>query len=192
MIRVHTPFSRAYAMAEQLCASAKHKLTEENKEGCALDWHIGITRPGETVPSIRRRQYHVNPQPEQEHHENIWKLTCRPYMLGNERNDVETWRWLSRSLLDDETIGLRGEIWQERRNKVKALREIVMEGPESVKTGLESWRVVNSSLQFPPPIQADGFFEKTRTPLLDAIELMDIHLSMGDEFDMPGKETEQK
>ena len=174
VVRVHAPFARAYELADKLCASAKRMLKE--KDDCALDWHIGACRPGETVEGIRERQYRANGR----------RLTCRPYRLGSEKDETETWRWLSGTLLDAETVGLREGAWSERRNKVKAFPELVREGPDSVKAALEAWKVVDKRLQLPQPIARNGFFDDTRTPLIDAsdrrtplidaLELIDLHL----------------
>lgn len=173
IVRVHSPFARGYELAEKLCGSAKGKLKEENVPGCALDWHIGIARPGETVTSIRNRQYQAN---------NSKQLSCRPYRLGIGKDDnKETWRWLSRMLLDDSNCGLRGDVWSERRNKVKALAELVREGPGDVSSALDAWRVVENKLQLPLPISNDGFVSN-RTPLLDAVEIMDLHLVLDEAY----------
>jgi len=170
IVRVHSPFARGYELAEKLCRSAKGKLKEENDPGCALDWHIGIARPGESVTDIRKRQYMANSV----------ELTCRPYRLDIGKGDnKETWRWLSKMLLEDNNCGLRGNVWSERRNKVKALGELVREGPDGVLSALKAWRVVENKLQLPIPIENDGFIGG-RTPLLDAVEIVDLHLVLGD------------
>lgn len=170
IVRVHSPFARGYELAEKLCRSAKVKLKKENDIGCALDWHIGIARPGEPLADIRKRQYL----------ENSFELTCRPYRLGIGEGDIkETWRWLSRMLLGDNNCGLRGDVWSERRNKVKALGELVREGPDGVRSALKAWRVVDNKLQLPSPIENNGFIA-VRTPLRDAVEILDLHLVLGD------------
>lgn len=179
IVRVHAPFARAYELSEKLCRSAKGKLKENNDSGCALDWHIGIARPGETMKSIRDRQYQINgsESPVKD------RLTCRPYLLGSGKDDENTWRWLSGMLLDDKDCGLRGDAWSERRNKVKALAELVHEGPKGVQSSLDAWRVVDNKLQLPKSIEENnkgGFFDDSRTPLLDAVELLDLHLRLED------------
>jgi len=166
IVKVHAPFSRAYDLAADLCASAKRLIKEKKECGCALDWHVGLPRPGESVENIRARQYRANGR----------DVTCRPYRLGSGREDRETWRWLSGTLLDDPKIGLRGQLWSRRRNKVKAFPELVREGPESVQAALDAWKVADPTLQLPKPIAQNGFFGTKRTPLLDALELLNVHL----------------
>ena len=168
MVRVHAPFARAYEMAERLCTSAKAMLKERNVNDCALDWHIGPNRPGEAPATIRERQYRSNG----------CRLTCRPYRLGSGEKEVETWRWLSSILLDDPGEGLRGTQWSRRRNKAKALSGLVREGPGGVKAALEAWSVVDKHIRLPQALKGDGFFDKSRTPLLDALELLDLHLTL--------------
>lgn len=170
--RVHAPFARAYKLAEKLCRSAKVMLKENGIDDCALDWHIGLSRPEETVTSIRERQYQRNTN----------QLTCRPYRLSSENDDELNWRWLSETLLDDPVVGLRGKKWSTRRNKVKAFAELVREGPDGVKAALKAWNVTAKEwnvaakeLCLPEPIAENGFHEK-HTPLLDALELLDLHL----------------
>jgi hypothetical protein len=166
LTRAHAPFARAYQLAEKLCASAKRMRKEKKLQGCALDWHSGISRPGETVTDIRERQYRGN----------TYHLTCRPYPLGSGKDDPETWRWLSKTLLDDPRVGLRGETWSGRRSKVKAFAELAREGPDSVKAAVEAWKVAAKNLCLAKAVAEDGFFATSRTPLLDALELLDLHL----------------
>jgi hypothetical protein len=172
IVRVHAPFARAYELSEKLCRSAKGKLKEKNNPGCALDWHIGIARPGESVTTLREKQYEAKKSDSSDK----YRLTCKPYLLGSGKDDTETWRWLSRMLLDDKNCGLRGERWSERRNKVKALSELVREGPKRVRSANSAWRIVDSKLQLPFLDDVGGFFDETRTPLLDAVELLALHL----------------
>lgn len=171
IVHVHSPFSRAYELAEKLCRSAKVKSRVDGNGACALDWHIGIARPGEPLSEIRRRHYKHD------------LLTCRPYLLGSE-NDMkeETWYWFSRMLLDDSTFGLRGEVWSGKHNKVKSLADVVQDGPDSVKSAIMAWSVANRSqkddaaFKWPFYKTQGGFFNESRSPLLDAVELVDIHL----------------
>ncbi len=161
IVRSHAPFARAYELSEALCRSAKTRWAQGDGSGCALDWHLGEVRPGESVAALRRRQYKDQ------------KLTARPMLLG----DVATrssWRWLDAELLSrDGSHSLRGEVWTERRNKVKALREALREGEQSVERTLAAWRRVDGRLGLPPHTTLG-----TRTPVLDAIELMDVHLPL--------------
>ncbi len=174
LVPAHAPFDRAYDLAEALCASAKRRRQQVGDGGSWIDWHIGTPRPGETVDGLRRRAYTHRTA------HGVLTLTCRPYRLGA-ADEVETWRWLSRTVLGTGPCGLRGERWREHRNKAKDLAWLVREGPEGIRRERERWTVAGR-LALPDPLEADdGFLDGTRTPLLDAVELMDIHLPLSEE-----------
>jgi hypothetical protein len=176
IVHVHSPFARAYELAEKLCRSAKVKSRVEGNGACALDWHIGMARPGEPLHEIRRRHYLGD------------RLTCRPYLLGSapEKKDetwlTASWIWFSRMLLDDSTYGLRGEVWSRKHNKVKLLADVVRDGPDVVKSAIMAWSVANSGPEDDVAFkwafyeENGGFFDGSKTPLLDAVELVDLHL----------------
>ncbi|MFB3906033.1 MAG: hypothetical protein ACE15E_21525 [Acidobacteriota bacterium] len=170
IVRAHYPFARAYELAEKLCSHAKSVRRQQQDAGCWLDWHIGVARPTERVHEFRDRLYRANGL----------QLTCRPYRLGSSVSDGGTWSWLSGTLLGTGGTGLRGPGWGRRRNKVKALASLAREGPNAVLTALHAWQVVDRQLALPTGLDESGF-NGDRTPLLDAIELVDVHLPLGGE-----------
>ncbi len=165
----HAPFDRAHEAAVALCHSAKICRQQNDDGGSWMDWHVGSLRPGESIDELRKRQYHQA--------ETI-NLSCRPYPLGANGNESKTWSWLAETVLGEAEDGLRGPLWSERRSKVKALRELVREGPDAVKEAMEVWRGVTPGLCLPEAISPSGFFVDRRTPLLDALELLDLHLPL--------------
>ena len=169
LVRSHSPFSRAYELAEELCRSAKGMLREKSlADEFAIDWHVGMTRPGETVESIRRRQYDGD------------RLTFRPYRLGNAANDTGSWSWFADAVLGDDENGFRNTAtWGAHRNKVKALREIAREGPDAIENAVKAWQIVDNNIVLPGGLPADGF-DRGRTPLVDAVELVDLYLPIHD------------
>ncbi len=178
IVPAHSPFERAYVLSESLCASAKRKRREnmDSDSDSWLDWHIGAPKPGETTPEIRSRKYSSRARSRARDTE--LELTCRPYRLGSSPDDVESWRWFSERVLGTEDSGFRGEVWSLHRNKLKELSAVVREGPQGVRHAWESWTVAGS---FPWPKGLEnnaGFFDGVRTPLLDALELLDIHLPL--------------
>lgn len=172
LVPAHTPFDRAYELAEALCGSAKARRREKEDSGSWIDWHIGAPRPGESVGDLRGRAFAHrlgNLQLE---------LTCRPYRLGATASDRETWRWLARTVIGSGPDGFRGGRWSRHRNKLKELASVVREGPDGVRRTQESWTAA-SGLTWPGGLdQTNGFLEGVRTPLLDAIELLDVHLPL--------------
>lgn len=172
LVKAHAPFSRSYELCEELCATAKREREANSDTRCWIDWHVGSTRPGESVPEIRKRQYQGG------------KLTCRPYPLDGDDSQRLTWEWLDSALLgesardENSPLSFRNpDVWGERRNKVKTLASLVGDGGDTVREQLEAWNSVAPDLRLPSPIHENGF-KGDRTPLLDAVELLDIHLRL--------------
>jgi len=170
LVKAHAPFYRSYELAEGLCASAKHARSHYNQEyqsesGCWLDWHIGSVRPSDTIAELRKRQYT---------RDNL-KLTMRPYPLTNKARE-QTWAWLDRELLGPVEAthqGLRGDpAWANSRGRVKQLDSLAHEGADSIRRQLGAWKV-----SLPAGLSGGGFIGH-RTPLLDATELLDLHLRL--------------
>lgn len=183
LVKPHAPFHRSYELAEALCASAKSRRRTTNDQvgvdtGSWLDWHVGTPRPGETVESIRLRQYQRGDS----------MLTLRPYPL-EDIGGRQGWRWLDRDVLGPDTHAehaLRGFVdggaakpneWSGSRNRVKLLDQLIVEGRDAVKRQLEAWRTIECGIQLPGGLHDTGFVG-SETPLLDAIELLDIHLQL--------------
>ena len=190
LVKAHAPFNRSYQLAEALCRSAKRERREANGDpgaetetGCWLDWHIGTTRPGELVEEIRNRQY------------NRGKLTMRPYPLVSYQGRNQSWGWLDEELLgpgiasDSTNQGFRGaKQWKDSRSRVKRLAMIVADGDAAIEAQLKAWNAIaaagsdTADMKFEKDIRLPGQlgdgYVSGKTPLLDAIELMDIHLRL--------------
>ncbi len=175
LVPAHTPFDRAYELAEVLCGNAKARRRERNDIESWLDWHIGVPRPGEGVDDLRERAF--------THRLGNLKLqlTCRPYRMGRNATDRETWRWLARTIIGSGQDGFRGERWRRHRNKVKELASVAREGHDGVRRARESWTVA-SGLTWPGRPRSDERLSRrdTHAPS-DAIELLDIHLPLAEE-----------
>jgi hypothetical protein len=172
IVPVHAPFERAYELAEALCRSAKQRRKESGDSGSWIDWHIGAPRPGESVEALRARAY------TRRWGATALRLTCRPYRLGREPAETETWRWLSGTVLGTGNDGFRGPRWSRHRNKIKELGSLVREGSDGIERARQAWSVAGE-LSLPGGLDAgNGFFDASRTPLLDAVELMDLHLPL--------------
>lgn len=173
IVAAHSPFDRAYSLAESLCRNAKALLREKDVKGYALDWHVGETRPSSTLPEIRRRQYSSGSG------DISYVLTCRPYIVEPE-DERRNWYWFSDTILGSVGNGLRGEVWSGRRNKIKQLAGLAREGPDAVKETLEAWKILDRDISLPvasgsSEFADNGYFDKTWTPLIDAVELIDIY-----------------
>lgn len=172
LVPAHAPFERAYDLAEALCRNAKRQRREHGEDGGWIDWHVGAPRPGESVEALRARAYRHRAAAG-----TTLALTCRPYRLGTDPSQSESWRWLSETVLGTGDEGFRGPRWGRHHNKIKELASLVREGPEGVRRARRTWTAARIDL--PGGLEAtDGFFDATRTPLLDAVELLDIHLPL--------------
>jgi hypothetical protein len=173
IVRSHAPFERAYELSAALCASAKRRRQQKEDKGSWLDWHIGSPRPGEGLADLRARAYCSQAGDQR------LELTCRPYQLGVSADATETWRWLSHTVIGTTGNGLRAPGWRQHRNKVKQLAAVLREGPNGIRLERTAWTAA-APLQLPGRLDANnGFPDGRRTPLLDAIELLDLHLPLG-------------
>ena len=172
LVHTHYPFFRAYEIAEKLCSSAKSKRREKNEQGSWLDWHLGELKPGESISSFREQNYSVEAD--------VGKYaTCRPYRLNiNSSTFMEDWRWLTEELLGSKDFGFSGNKWSNRRNKIKQLPSLVRRGPVVVRRALETWQIIDAELCFPKELGIDGFFSNERSPLIDAVEILDLYFPL--------------
>lgn len=143
VVKVHYPFTRAYALSEALCRRAKGLVRDSKKTGggadlSALDWHLAASGVTESLAQLRQREYRVA----------AGQLEARPLFLGAREGTWRTWpavRDLTRELRD-------GKDWRMRRNKVLALREALRRGPQATKDFLHTYRLG----QLPPILGADA------------------------------------
>jgi len=172
IVPAHAPFDQAYALAAQLANNAKSRRQEMDNNECWIDWHVGTTQSGEGIGALRDRAYrHALSGID-------FKLTCRPYRLGESAKDQETWRWLSETVLGTSRGSFRSEEWRKHRNKLKELTSLLAEGPAGIKRARQAWTAAGQ-LAWPDGLDEDhGFLDGVRTPLLDALELLDIHLTL--------------
>ena len=177
LVKAHAPFHRSYDLAEGLCSSAKRMRHDVNQQGQGdsgswLDWHVGSTRPAETVEDVRRREYREG------------NLTMRPFPLAPFDGREQSWGWLDTEVLGpgstSETAeqGLRGAAcWAGSRSRVKRLGSLVPAGGDGIRRQVEAWNAIEDGVQLPARLPAEGFIGQ-RTPLLDAIELLDLHVRL--------------
>ncbi|MBI2567941.1 MAG: hypothetical protein HYV63_12995 [Candidatus Schekmanbacteria bacterium] len=188
LVKAHAPFHRSYALAESLCASGKRARQDVNRQrqadtGCWLDWHAGFTRPAEAVENLRRREYQDG------------NLTMRPYPLVPFDGREQSWAWLDRELLgpdhsnDGSFRGYREarddagkthfvpNVWSGSRSRVKRLGSLVPDGSDAIQRQVEAWNAIEDGVKLPVRLAAGGFIGQ-RTPLLDAVELLDFHVRL--------------
>lgn len=124
IVKAHYPFARAYQLADELCRSAKNYRREirglrSDWDGSCLDWHFALSGLSGGIEEIRNREYRVQ----------AGSLTLRPVALGATPQDSgRTWTVIEKGIAE-----FQGEGWAGRRNKVKALRDALREGPDAVE-----------------------------------------------------------
>jgi hypothetical protein len=186
-VKAHAPFHRSYELAENLCNSAKRAREKTNgqrgmESGCWLDWHVGSTRPSDTVEELRGREYRGG------------DFTMRPYPLNGFDDRKYSWNWFDTELLGPGRTGtvaqgFRGaQRWKASRSRVKRLDTLVHEGADSIKRQIAAWNAIERGVQLPAGLP-DGGFIGTQTPLRDAIELVDLHVRLEPDPRMPSPHT---
>lgn len=177
IVKSHYPFARAYALAEELCKSAKKHKRKKKLETACLDWHFALSGLMGSLDEIREREY----EPKGSH------LYLRPVALeSKEATDAHTWTVIKKALdafqgrFDDLT---GQEKWGSKRNKLKALRDALREGPGAV----EKFRRMFGLKTLPDIGEAFiSDFGKTGwrgidCGYFDAIELADLYMPLKEE-----------
>jgi hypothetical protein len=124
IVKAHYPFARAYELADELCRSAKkyrreiRRLHPEWDDSC-LDWHFALSGLSGDIQQIREREYKVSDG----------QLTLRPVTIqDNPKESFKCWDVVRKGIVE-----FQGANWAGRRNKTKALRDALREGPDAVK-----------------------------------------------------------
>jgi hypothetical protein len=176
VVKSHYPFARAYSLAEELAVSAKKFIKEKDTESklSAIDWHFAVSGLVLGLDEIRERDYHTSQG----------YLTMRPLILS--QNIESEWRtWNTFTNIISELQGIMGQVdntgtteGQWSRNKLKALRTVLRESPESVKQYL-----VGNKPDKLPLIPGNRDSDKKgwigdRCTCFDAIEAMDFYVPL--------------
>lgn len=166
IIKSHYPFSRAYKLAEELGNGTKERIKdidEDNKEVVAIDWHVAVSGLLGDLDEIREREYMF--EKIENGVRNKYKLNMRPLVLHpqNDASDWQTWQTFSQIINE-----FQGENWKDRRNKLKALREILRQGKDESKSYLHLHK-----LELPVRAKVDGW-ETNECVHFDAIEMLDL------------------
>jgi hypothetical protein len=124
IVKSHYPFARAYALAEELARSAKVYRRDNEIDGSCLDWHFALSGLSGSIEEVRDREYKVSEG----------SLTLRPVTLAaNLRKAQHAWPVIEKGIK-----AFQGEDWAGHHNKIKALRDVLREGPPAVKHFVEA------------------------------------------------------
>ncbi len=173
-VRSHSPVSRAYDRAEDVCRLAKRWRHEKGTDvGSVIDWHI--ERGGVLDPVRQIRDEHLVVFSSRGE---MLKLTLRPYPLEPDTS-IQTgeWNWLTRVLLLDSKYGLIGGMWKKHRSKIHHLQEAACQGPEEVRMLMDTWQATSPGLHLVDGLD-DGYIGN-KTPLVDAAEMLEIYYPLG-------------
>lgn len=126
IVKSHYPFAQAYAISDELVKSAKGYRRENALQTGVVDWHFARSGVIGTLTQVRAREYTAVEG----------SLTLRPVTLGaNAAHPHRAWSVVHKgvSVFQDRQRNANGKPeWSVRRNKVKALQEMLRAGPAAV------------------------------------------------------------
>jgi len=169
VVKSHFPFARAYGLAEELIHSAKEYLNERkippfNEQGLsAIDWHFAVSGTALDLKQIREREYTVP----------SGQLMMRPLGLGSQTSDWRSWE-IFMNIIND----FKSDKWIERRNKVKALRNVLREGAEAVSQFREAHALPELPVIPGNPDSANTGWVGKRCTCFDAIEALEFFVPL--------------
>ncbi len=161
IVKSHHPFARAYAMAGELCKSAKEFRKKTDRPlGSCLDWHFGLSGLSSAIKEIRDTEYTVS----------AGSLHQRPVSLVPSTQRYRSWKEVEAT-----TRHFQMDVdWSEKRNKMKALREELRGGAEAVA----KFRILYQLKKELAPDNPQDGWDKAQCTLFDAIELADIFIQV--------------
>lgn len=192
IVKSHYPFARAYALADELAASAKNLVYQDAQEHnektprfSAIDWHYTPGGLYDSLDKMREREYMTKEG---------W-LTLRPLFLGDHAHEYRTWNTFQRV-----ATGFQTASWRGHRSKAKRLMEALREGPDAALVFKTRYLAASADesemLKLPHLPEEAGFhtnngWRKERQRVLDgreqdiyrcgyydALELMDLYFPL--------------
>jgi len=178
----HYPFALAYELADALCQNAKKAIARwkdrrrQARSFTALDWHFAVNGMNLSLGETRVREYTSDGNIG--NLERSGDLLMRPIRLDDPDLDWHTWSQFQQLLKE-----FHKPYWQERHNKVIALREPLRQGPKAV----EQFRLL-AELKPLPEIEHNNDMETTgwqgkECGYFDAIEALDFYVPLRDEVE---------
>lgn len=179
IVKSHYPFARAYGLSAALGDSAKayrKKLVDdEGYAGGCIDWHFAMSGLIGDMQTIRDQQYKTLQG----------MLTLRPVTIeDNPAIPYRSWEFVSDGVAIFQDVDNKSDKpnWSTRRNKVKALRDVLREGSTATRQFIKSYQIGRL-----PSFNHTNFFEesgwnddeltdKKVCGYFDAIELSDWHM----------------
>lgn len=177
IVKSHYPFARAYGLAEDLCKQAKmyrrHLMIDQQLADIScLDWHFALSGLLGSLADIRRREYGVL----------AGNLTLRPVTLeGNAIEPLRAWPVIDNGIqaFQDTGNGQQEAGWSTKRNKVKALRDALRQGPDAVEHFRAAYRLetLPEVADIGGSISLTGWSDRD-CAYFDALELADWYIPL--------------
>ena len=163
VVKSHYPFSRAYALADDLCSNAKESW---RRRFSALDWHFAATGLFGDVAEIRHRQYRTA---------GGGQLEMRPVSLHDRPNEWRSWPRFAHAT---KTFQI-GKGWKGRKNKVIGLREALRQGEAAVGLFMTAYELDSLPVLDPrtSSLQRRGW-DGDRCGYFDAVEAIDFFVPL--------------
>ena len=169
IVKTHYPFSRAYELSEELAKQAKNEIEKTfkivgNDSANVLDWHFATTGMMHDITEVRQREYTAYDGN---------SLLMRPVCLNEYNEQWRTWPTF-RSLM---TKFQRDE-WENRRNKLLALREALRQGEAAVDQFLNNYGIENLPEIAGYSTMAQHGWQNGKCAYYDAIEAIDFFVDL--------------
>jgi hypothetical protein len=189
IVKAHYPFARAYALSEKLCESAKKvakkdRVTQDERTSAlsAIDWHIATSGLIGSLQEIRQKEYRSRRDPQRKEG---GSLAMRPLLLEPKDTSLDDWQtWENAVHLFKE---FKKPSWQEKRNKIAALREVLRNGKEATDEFLSVYpddqlpglpNTVNQTIR--DDLNRTGWRDNV-CGYFDVIEALDFYTALGGE-----------
>jgi hypothetical protein len=169
IVKSHYPFSRAYALAEDLCASAKDYILQADapERTTALSWHFAVTGLVLPLEQIWKREYRVE----------AGNLRMRPLRLNDPDADWRSWKTFQHIMAEFQKKEVDGGQWAGRRNKIKALRDALRAGPQAVRLFMQGEKDLLPEIPRRPGMRMEGW-QGGICGYYDAIEALDFYVPL--------------
>lgn len=176
IVKPHFPFHRSYALAEELCLSAKNRAKKDAECGDVaswLDFHILYSGASKELSTLRKRTYNFPKvmAPNKDGNVEQYHLVCRPYcVVGDEEKTSKSWDRVKERLRYVKGMDDKKTAWP--RSKLKRLRDAFFVSEETVTDFCNSCKSRGYFLKEKLEFDCD------QTPWFDALELLDVYLEL--------------
>lgn len=174
IVKNHYPFARAYELADALGRSAKYKLPDLTPEenGIVIDWHFATSGVILSLEQLREREYRSR---------SGHNLLMRPVRLDIGTPPVSSKYWRSWKTFVNVTRNFQdNKEWDEKRNKIKALREPLRDGGQSVKLFRKNYDI-GLLPDIPGQSMQETGWHGEDCGYFDAIEAIDFYVHLAKE-----------